>query len=259
MRETKLPMTSPSPFRLLPIALFLTLAARAQQNTGTMDIAVRSGIDNDEKIRRDHDPAYGEDPSKRLRLYFLARIQEEKNGEKLVTPVDANAMARELVRQLEAQGFHRVQQNQKPEIIITVKYGRGQLSNPYSDSDRDKQITNLSDSDMLVPHHTLTGGRLEERRQWAAQEKLIIQVRAWKYPPPPDPKKGPLMLWVTTMHVDDPDHRDLNELAPQLLAAGASFFDRPIDQEREVVISRPLQEGHVKVGAPEVVTDPKAK
>jgi hypothetical protein len=252
-------MPAPSPSRLLLIALFLALAARAQQNTGGLDVAVRSGIDQAEKDRRDHDPAYGADSAKRRRLFFLARVQEEKNDERLAQPVDAAALAKELTRQLEAHGFRRVQPGQKPEIIITVKYGRGFLSNPYSDLDGDKFITSLSDSDVLVAHHLLTGGRLEERHQWAAQPKLIIQVRAWAYPPPADPKQKIPLLWVTTMHVDDPDHRDLNEIAPQLLATGAAFFDRPIAREREVVINRPLREGQVKVGTPEVVADPKAK
>jgi uncharacterized protein (DUF2267 family) len=180
MREIKLPMTFPSPFRLLTLALFLTLAARAQQNSSELDIAVRSGIDQVEKERRDHDPADSEDPTKRLRRYFLARVQEEENGQKLAHPVDAAAIAQELRRQLEARGFRRVQPNEKPEIIITVKYGRGQLSNPYADGSNtfggegQKQHTNLSDSDVLFPNHKLSWSRLEERRQWAAQEKLII-------------------------------------------------------------------------------------
>jgi hypothetical protein len=64
---------------------------------------------------------------------------------------------------------------------------------------------------------------------------------------------------MTTMHVDDPDHRDLNEIAPKLLASGAPFFDRPIDREQEVVISRPVREGQVKVGTPEVVANPAGR
>ena len=29
------------------------------------------------------------------------------------------------------------------------------------------------------------------------------------------------MLWMTTMNVDDPDHRDLNEIYRKMLAVGA--------------------------------------
>ena len=27
------------------------------------------------------------------------------------------------------------------------------------------------------------------------------------------------MVWMTTMHVDDPEHRDLNEISTKMLAA----------------------------------------
>jgi hypothetical protein len=92
----------------------------------------------------------------------------------------------------------------------------------------------------------------EAKATKASYEKLFILVRAWKYPPPPDPKQKPEVLWVTTMLVDDPDHRDLNVIAKQMLEAGAPYFDREIKGE-EVDVYKPLPEGHVKVGTPEVV------
>jgi hypothetical protein len=91
-----------------------------------------------------------------------------------VHPVDAHAIAKDLTAQLIAQGFHPMQPNQKPEIVITVKYGRGFLPNPYLDSsnvlggERQKQHTNLSNSDTLGPwqmHASYVG--LEEKRQRA--------------------------------------------------------------------------------------------
>ena len=60
------------------------------------------------------------------------------------------------------------------------------------------------------------------------------------------------------MIVDDPDHRDLNAIAAEMLAAGAPYFDKEIKEE-EVDIYKPLPEGRVNVGAPEVVEPPPAQ
>jgi len=250
---------------ILTATLLVALPARAQTDVG-MDINVRSGVDNAEQARRDQDPAYAKDPAKRLRVYFLARVQEEKTEERLVKPVDAVAIAQELTCQLAARGFRPVQPSQKPEMVITVKYGRGFVSNPYLDSsnilfgDLQKQHTNLSNSDPVSPwlmHDNFVG--LEEKRQRARYEKLMIQVRAWKYPPPPDPKQKTELLWATTMYVDDPQHRDLNTIAAKMLETGAPFFDQHIGVEHEVVINTAMPEGRVKVGSPEVLADPKSK
>jgi hypothetical protein len=251
-------------FPILAAALLVTLPVRAQQNLGEMDggldINVRAGIDNAEKDKRDHDPAYGQDPTKRLRLFFLARVQEEKNGENLVKPVDAATIAKELTAQLKAQGFRPVQPNQKPEIVITAKYGRGMLSNPYARGGGGPQPTDLSTTPPLsvwtIYKHPV--GLAEKQQRMLSYDKLIIQVRAWKYPPPPDPKQREVLLWMTTIYVDDPDHRDLNVIAAKMLATGAPYFDHHIDRENEVLANTALPEGHVKVGAPEVVDGPKS-
>jgi len=162
-----------------------------------------------------------------------------------------------------------VQPGQKPEMVITVKYGRGLLmSNPYLDLDnlrlgenpqKQGQHSNLSNSDRVGTqmHDNYVG--LEEKRQRGRYDKLIIQVRAWKYPPPPDPKQKTELLWATTMYVDDPQHRDLNTIAAKMLATGARYFDQHIGVEHEVVINTAMPEGHVKVGSPEVLADPKSK
>ena len=57
------------------------------------------------------------------------------------------------------------------------------------------------------------------------------------------------------MYIDDPDHRDFNQVASQLLAAGANYFDRET-KEPEVNFTKPLPEGHVKVGSPRVLEEP---
>jgi hypothetical protein len=82
-------------------------------------------------------------------------------------------------------------------------------------------------------------------------------VRAWEYDP--DLAKKQKMVWMTTMHVDDPEHRDLNEISTKMLAAGAHYFDRRIGVEKEVVVAAAVPEGHVKVGTPEVVAPAKPK
>lgn len=247
-----------SPRCVLTVSLLLPLGARAQESGDGLNISIRSGIDLAEKHKRDQDPAYAADPT-RGRIFFLAHIQEEKGARKLVKEVDAIAMAQELTRQLEAQGFHAAMPGQKPEIVVTVKYGRGYLPNPYTNAEIDKQHTGLSNSDGIQvwrTHDKFVG--LQERTIRAMQETLIIQVRAWEYPPPKDPKQKEVLLWMTTMHVDDPDHRDLNEIEAKMLAAGAPHFDRHIGKESEIIVRTAAPEGHVKVGTPEVVGSPKS-
>jgi hypothetical protein len=62
---------------------------------------------------------------------------------------------------------------------------------------------------------------------------------------------------MTTMFVDDPDHRDLNVIAAKMLEKGAPYFDRHIGREEEVIINTATAQGHVDVGPVEVVKDPK--
>jgi hypothetical protein len=243
-----------TPLRLLAATLLGALAARGQD--GAFEVNVRSGVDLQEQARRVHDPAYAQTISQRGRRFFLARVSEEKNGLDLVKPVDAHALAKEVSRQLEAQGFHAVQGTEKPDIVITVKYGRGTLPNPYAASYEIGPGARLSNSGNATavwgPLYDHFVG-IEEKRQGAAYEKLAIEVRAWKYPPPADPKETEELLWATTMCVDDPDHRDLNLVAAEMIAAGAAYFDRPIKQEDAISTWTHLPDGHVKVGTPEVV------
>ena len=155
-----------------------------------------------------------------------------------------------------------MQPGQQPEIVITVDYGRGWLLNPYSDENTRAGRNNLSDSEVFHPwplHEIFPSLAEDLKRQDADEEKLIIQVRAWKYPPPPDPKKEPLLMWMTTMSISDPDHRHLDDVYKKMLAAGARHFDKPIGREREVRVNDRVPEGHVKLGTPEVVDETKSK
>ncbi|MDB6093578.1 MAG: hypothetical protein JWM32_1140 [Verrucomicrobia bacterium] len=218
-----------------------------------MNITVRSGVDATENKKREKDPAYKNDIGRHAHVYLLGAVKEVRGEEKLPTAVNALAIARDIKGFLAKQGFVEIAHGQKPEIIITVNYGRGYLPNPYSEALRDKEFTNLSNTDNFNPPSYKSYHRLDERAVLASQEKLIIQVCAWKYPPPADPKKKPVLAWRTTMDVDDPDHRDLNIIYPKLLAAGAPFFDRHLDKDGEVMTDPSLKEGHVEMGTPEVV------
>ncbi|MEO6873864.1 MAG: hypothetical protein ABI222_03480 [Opitutaceae bacterium] len=253
------------------LALALILAAQlgvsAHAQTSGMEVGVRSGIDNAEKAKRDHDSAYAKDDAKRLRVYLLASVKEVKTDEKLVKSGNARAIADELRKDLGTRGFRPVGPGEKPEIVITVLYGRGMLLNPYIDPNSlgvgdfragktgPPNISNSASNTNVFTHDIFVG--LEAKAASLNYEKLAIQVTAMKYPPPRDPKEKPEILWQTAMYADDPDHRDLNAIMPTLLASGTPYFDRSIDREKEVKLYAPLPEGHVKVGTPEVVDAPK--
>jgi hypothetical protein len=247
------------PLLLLLLAVVSTPAfSRAQSGTPPMEIGVRSGIDLVEFHHRKKDLAYAQDISKHANIYVLASVSPHPSVGALVKEVNAIAIAKEIDRQLQAHGFRPVAPDEVPQIVITVEYGRGWLSNPYLDDAAAPDLNNLTDSDRLSPPWHLKEIFFslgdEMKRQRADQEMLIIQVKAWRYEP--NPKIRPTMVWMTSMHVDDPDHRDLNEIYQKMLAAGAPHFDQPIDREHELMVKEPVPEGHVKVGTPEVVGDP---
>jgi len=251
-----------SGFALFAASLLLVLrAAGAQGDDNGMDINISAGIDDAEKAKRDHDPAYAQDETQRKRLYFLARIREEKHGLDLVKPVDEVALAKHLEQVLEKQGFHAVKPGQIPDILITVKYGIGIPPNPYR-YERLVGPNNLSNTPPVVTwetHDSYVG--LEEKSARVHSKgdsgKLAIEIRAWEYPLPKDPKQWEKLLWKTTVWVDDPDHRDLNGISLKMLAAAAPYFDHHIGREHEVVINSQTPEGHVKVGTPELVPESK--
>lgn len=251
----------------LVLGLCLLSGTLTRGQTSGMEIGVRSGIDNGEKAKRDHDSDYATDDRKRLRRYFLASIKEMKTDEKLVKPMDARGIADELRKVLAGQGFRAVRPGEKPEIILTVLYGRGMVLNPYLDPDKlsagdyrrglrgPPNLSNSLSPAAVLTHHTYVG--LEAKTQVMNYEKLAIQISAMKYPPPADPKQKPELLWQTMVYADDPDHRDLNTIMPKLLASAAPYFDKHIEREQEVKIYAELPTGRVKVGSPEVVTAPR--
>ncbi|MDB6095032.1 MAG: hypothetical protein JWM32_2594 [Verrucomicrobia bacterium] len=249
---------------LFLLASVCATAAVASPRILEVDIRVRSGIDDAEKKKRDREAAYGQDLNQHARVFLLGSVKEVIGQVKLPHAVDARDIARELKRVLLAQGFREVATGGKPEFVVTAEYGVGNLPNPFRDELVDKQndtikvVSNLSDS-TVIGFNDYDAFRLDEKRTLADQQQLIIQVRAWKYPPPADPKAKPMMLWMTTMHVVDSPELDLNLLYPKLLASGAPFFDRHIEREREVVVETSVPVGTVTLGNPIVVEEGKAR
>lgn len=243
---------------LAVVAVLFFPALRAQQNTGELDVGVRTTVDPDIKFNKKAKAEVAAQP--RPRLYAILQVHQRVGPEKLVKPVDAEMIAREVAHQLDLQGFHRVQAPQKPEILITAEYGRGMLANPYLGGDQ--VIENPETGMASVTPSGLGYAQLlrqkthgyEMKLQKASYEKLYIEVRAWKYPSSASEK--PRVMWTALMNVDDPDNRDLNTIFKDILAAGAPYFDRKVD-DPEVEVFKPLAEGNVKVGTPTVVEPAK--
>ena len=234
-------------------------AARAQSTE--MAIGIRTEVvDKPDGIRAEPAPEHG-------KIYGMLPPQPVASEEKLVKPVNPNLLAGLVVTELDKRGFHRVVRGQKPEIIIGMYYGRGWLRNPYmagAGPETPGGASAVGGIDAPTVSITGTGGQMfkekgtgfEQKLQRAQYEKLYIRVTAWQYPT--DSKAKPKELWHTTMVVDDPDHRDLNAVAADMLAAGSAFFDRE-SKEEEVEVYKPIPEGRVYVGTPEVVDPAPAK
>ena len=269
-----------SPQIALLIALNVTLtpaAILAQATDGNLAVGVRSQLDRQKIIwdgvhshKLENAPEHG-------KIFAILVIQPTNAAEKTVNPVNVGPIRDELIRQLEAHGYHHVQPGQKPEILLWVIYGRSWLPNPYYRDDIDvdnmgpelkpyvtesyspgedaaKPTGIVVNNPKLAAEISIPANRHKAGK--ASREKLFILIRALKYPPPPDPKRKPEVLWVTTMFVDNPENRDLNVVFKQMLEAGAPYFDQEIPG-KEVEIWKPLPEGHVKVGTPEVVKPAK--
>lgn len=238
-------------------ALGLAGSSSARAQVEKLDVDVRSHVvDGDVKhtATKTHPGEGGHG-----KIYGVLAVSQIAAGEKLVKPVDANRMLEALHQELAANGFTRVAKGHKPEILLTVSYGRAYLPNPYT-----RDTGELTLGVEQTPTMTITGAmpmQLYDAKTpgWEANlqknqfEKLYIRVTAWEYPPQPNAKSK--MLWKTIMVVDDPDHRDLNVSMAKMLEAGAPYFDKE-PKGPEVNIYKPVPDGRVNVGTPEVV-EPK--
>ena len=204
------------------------------------------------------------------RLYVLLDVQQVKSQARLVKPVDETQLARRLIAALDTRGFHPVEDQQKPEMLLMVQYGRGWLKNPYRPNGGILaiEVSGLMPASVVAgTSDSAAGGNtgvssqmmngmspgFEAESQKASYEKLFVRVTAWAYTT--DPKARAQRLWQTTMVVDDPDHRDLNAVLPQMVTAGTPYFERATEQY-EVSVSVPASDTQVKVGTPVVVGEP---
>lgn len=244
----------------------------------TLDVGVRSVVVSPPTAPHKPGESQVQDPS---RVYYIAYVQKMPSLEKLVKPVDEGAMLAIVENELKRNGFIPVQKGKKPEVVLTIHYGRGIMPNPYFDRSQGLKTEqnsggfssgsssfNPSDGAKSLSEKPTTGAPTtvitglnsyyfdvkkpgyEAKMQKAQYEKLFIQVLGWAYQP--DPHGKAKTLWMTTMVVDDPDHRDLNAIMGEMLAGGAPYFGKLLN-EPEVDVYRPMPNANVKVGTPTVV------
>jgi hypothetical protein len=188
------------------------------------------------------------------KLYLLAAVKEVPSAEKILRPLDKAALVAQLRQELAGQGFREITATEKPEVVLTVTYGRGFLRNPYlSGAQVDELTPGGPPTSTIVTAKQAARQReagYEAKVQKAQQEKLYIAVTAWQYPETKGEK--PHQFWRTVMVVDNPDGRDLNQAMPAMLAAGVRYFDQDIKDD-QVTINSTMPVGTVKLAPLEVL------
>lgn len=236
------------PLRFILFAALLALASSALAGElSHLRIAVRSEVDRPFK-------GWGKAPLKSHgKVYYIMYIKLGNPGpggaRELIKPVDEMLLRKLLVAQLAKQGFREMKPNEKPDILLTVMYGRGFLDNPYMDGQRvdNDGVVNISAGDSTDHVAKARSSIYQAKLQNARLEKLFINITAWAYPDTTKKKQKPKMLWKTTVLVDEPAHRDLNQFMEKMLATAAPHFDHPIEDE-EAIIQTKFPEGYVRVG-----------
>lgn len=243
-KPTFVPVKLPCYRSLLLAALAVTVSAADQVPVA---IDVRSAVDQRWEGWRKHGPVT------QGRVYLLAAVTQAPSPDRLVKPVDEARLATLLRRELAAHGFREITAREKPDVVLTVSYGRGFLKNPHLDEGTLDELT------PGIPTLTITSPKQAQRQrepgfeakaQRAQFEKLFLTVSAWRYPG--EKKEKPHLLWRTSMLTDDPDGRDLNGALPALLAAGAGYFDRET-REGEVTVNSTMPAGSVRLGPLNVI------
>lgn len=252
-------MSAPRPPLICLICLLLLPTGHATTSGEDipLTIAVRSMVDRPfQGFRKAPLKEHG-------KLYHIGYIQETLQDVKLVRPVDEGMLRHHLGVELAKRGFREITGEESPDIILTVHYGRGLLHNPYLDDTIVNENTNPPTVTIIgsIPTQLMRQKEhnFEMKLQNANFEKLFIRITAWANPAKQDPPKPgkkfkPKALWKTTIVIDDPAGRDLNHFMEKMLAAGAKYFDREIEEE-EALIRTDLPEGHVKLGDAKVVND----
>ena len=262
---------------LFSITALLTSAAHAERPDSELNIGVRTQLDRNKVLKSGQRAGAIKPAVEHGKIYGILLIQPVASKRAMVKPLDMAVIKQELIRQLNAHGYRRAGPTQRPEILLTVVCGRSWLPNPFYSDNIDVDNMGPEEEAFLGDPNSkgngpggpdgisidnpkvanrLMGTGAGDKATRSNLEKLFILVRAWNYPT--DPKEKPQVLWVTTMFVDDPDHRDLNTIAAEMLETGAPFFDQEIPEVGVEVIKK-LPEGRVTVGTPEVVDPSKSR
>ncbi len=276
---------------LLASGAAMGFAAGVRAQVNALEVGVRTKVVDRQHIWTRTDKA-APGTGGHGKVYGILAVAEIKSPYELVRPVDEGMILQTLSAEMNKNGFQLYRPGQKPDILITASYGRGELQNPYirdaGETGADPRAGAYLSDFAVTERQTATAGvktahtglandsgaattviagaflqqlvdeksfGYEAKLQRASTEKLYIRVTAWAYPA--GRKAKTRMLWKTIMVVDDPDNRDLNDVAAKMLEAGAPLFDREV-QEPEVSVFKEVPTGHVTVGGPEVV-DPKSK
>lgn len=234
---------------VLLVLFSIAASLRADEQAPVVEIAVRSSVDERwEGFQKHGAIEHG-------KIYAIISVNETPSAAKLMAPVSEGRLVQQLREALAGRGFTEIVAGQKPEILLTVLYGRGFLKNPFlkgavvDELTGDIPIATITDPGQIVRQRQ---AGYEAKLQGAQLEKLFIRVSAWKYPESPDEK--PTSIWTTTMVVGSPESRDLNQFAGAMLAAGVEFFDRAIKEE-EVRIRSAAPKGRVTLGQLKVLED----
>jgi hypothetical protein len=231
----------------------LSAAATAPTDEGVpLLIDIRAEVDQGWKGLSKRGPvAHG-------KVYALVSVKETKTEEPLLKSLDEHELLRLVRAELAANGFREIAAGEKPDVVLTITYGRGFLHNPHVERGT---VTDELNSE--GPTANINSARqafkqrepgFEAKRQRAQAEKLSITVSAWKLPAARGEK--PHLYWRTSMVTDNPAGRDLNLAMPALLKAGAKYFDRET-KEGEVTINTTMPTGTVKLGPLNVIEEAK--
>jgi hypothetical protein len=245
-------------------ASLLIARAAAAEADDAFEITLRSSVERPFTL-------FGKKPAAgHSKLYAIggiraAYLMPHDTSRPLAIPVNEDNLRAQLKNVLSAHGFHEITWGKTADIILTVIYGRNQLRNPYADRTIEvdggaiglpgaKVVDSTSSSDQIGREKS--DPAYYRKLQTADAEKLFIIISAWQNPAfNPAEKEKPILLWRTTVFIDDPD-RDLNAISDKMLAAAGTYFDREIEKEEVSVMSNVVN-GKVEVGAPTEVAEPK--
>jgi hypothetical protein len=245
-----------SPRLRLIVALFAAATAASAAEAPTpegvpLHIDIRGEVDQGWKGLSKRGPvAHG-------KVYALVSVKETKTEEPLLKPLDEHELLRLLRAELGANGYREIVPGEKPEVVLTVTYGRGFLHNPHMERGAMDEISaDVATANLTSAKQAFKSREpgFEAKMQRAQAEKLSITVSAWKLPAARGEK--PHLYWRTSMVTDNPASRDLNLAMPALLKTGAKYFDRET-KDGEVTINTTMPTGTVKLGPLNVIEEPK--